>query len=191
MTGSKALFAFLCALISLAFTPLAFPQPDCITPDYIEELNQGVIHKRYARVQGVNARLYVALDPIMSSPNFEDLPYRHEEDNEMIKRDFERLMNQNIDEVIIWKFRRYGLGAAVAFSNGCGIEGYGEPDNYNKLTLMHDAYELVTEEGLDSSSVRDAIDQLLNASRYAGLDGREDKIDTIINTIRPLIKNSN
>lgn len=190
MTTNKLLLPFLCACCVLLFASQAASQPDCATVEYIEDLNRNVIDKRIAHIKGKNARVFIALDPIWSAPEFDDVPYRHEEDMKMINKNFKHLMEQDINEVIVWNFRLPGgLAAAVPFKDNCAVSGYGEPDHLEKLIIMHETLLLISEYGADDQSVRDGIEKLLMVSRYARFTPHDDKIDKIINKIRPLMTN--
>jgi hypothetical protein len=167
---------------------IAAPQPDCLTVRYVENLNKQVFDKPIAHVKGINARVFVALDPIMSAPEFDDVPYRHPEDMEIIQNQFQKLMSQGIDEVVVWKFRRSGLGVAVPFKKGCVVNGYAEPDQLQKLILMHEAFIFITQHGVDDPSVRGKLEKLLMVSRYANFPTHGKKIDSIIKKVRSLLR---
>ncbi len=160
-------------------------QSGCRTPEYIETLNKTIIEKRIAHIKGENAIVFVLLDPHWSLPDFDDVPYRHEEDMANIKKELNALIAGGIDEVIVWKFRRPSiLGAAVGFKDNCVVSGYGEPDMVGKLTAMHEAFLLIIERGADDPSVRDSIRKVLEHTPYKP---DEDKINKVINKIHPLI----
>lgn len=189
MIAKKLLLPFLCACCVALFSSQATSQSDCQTIGYIEDLNKSVLDKRVAHIKGTNARLFIALDPIWSMPEFDDVPYRHPEDMKMIKKDFAHLMKQGIDEVIVWKFQRpAGLAVAVPFNNGCAVSGYGEPDELEKLIIMHEIFLLIAKHDVDDSRVRNSIKRLLMGSHYAShfSDGM---IDIIIDKVRPLMAN--
>jgi len=97
-------------------------------------------------------------------------------------------MNQGIDEVVVWKFRRSGLGVAVPFKKGCAVTGYGELDQLQKLILMHEAFTVITQHGVDDPSVRDKLEKLLMVSRYANFPPHGNKIDAIIKKVRSLLR---
>ena len=189
MTLNKALITsvFICTVF--LFNADAQSQSDCETVKSIEDLNKGILDRRVVHIKGENARIFVALDPIWSMPEFHDVPYRHEEDMIRVKKDFKQLMEQGIDEVIVWGAKRpEGLGLALAFKEGCLVKGYGEPDYLSKLIPMHETYLLITKYSLDHPSVRDSIEKTLINSRYGKHLPHDNKIDAIINNIRPLIK---
>lgn len=190
MAANRLLLSFLCAYCVFVFAPQVASQPDCQTVEYIEDLNKRVFDKRVAHIKGTNARVFVALDPIWSTPEFDDVPYRHPEDMQMIKKDFARLMKQGVDEVIVWKYRRpTGLAVAVPFSNGCAVSGYGEPDELEKIIIMHETLLLISEHGVDHSKVRNSIKRLLMVSRFAS-HFNDEMIDIIIDKHRPLMTNT-
>lgn len=175
------------ALLALSVALFVMPapagaQPDCQTPEYVETLNKNVLEKRIAHIKGTNAIVFMLLDPVWSLPDFDDVPYRHEEDMTNIKNNLERLIEEGVDEVIAWKFRQPGLGSAVAFKDGCAVRGYGEPDMIDKIISMNEAFVLITERGVDDPSVRESIRKLLMQTPYRPDD---DKIDAIISKIRP------
>lgn len=190
MAANRLLLPFLCAFSVLVFAPQAASQPDCQTVEYIEDLNKSALDKRVAHIKGTNARVFVALDPIWSTPEFDDVLYRHPEDMQMIKKDFARLMKQGIDEVVVWKFRRQaGLAVAVLFNNGCVVSGYGEPDELEKVILMHETLLLIAEHGVDDSRVRNSIKRVLMVSRFAR-HFNDEMIGIIIDKLRPLMTNT-
>jgi hypothetical protein len=158
--------------------------PDCATIEYIETLNESVLEKRVVHITGKNAVGFVALDPVWSRPDFDNVPYRHEEDMANIRDAFKTLTKAGVDEVIVWKFRRPGLGVATVFKAGCAVRVYGEPDSIDKLDAMHEVFLLISRHGIDDPSVRKSIKQLLAVDNYTP---DEDKIDKIINKVRPLI----
>jgi len=190
MDPNRLLLSFLCVCSVSVVAPQAASQPDCQTVEYIEELNKSVLDKRIAHIKGTNARVFVALDPIWSSPEFDAVPYRNPEDMQRRKKDFARLMKQGIDEVIVWKFRRpSGLAAAMPFNKGCAVSEYGEPDILVKIIIMHETLLLISEHGLNDSRVRDSIKKLLMVSIYAP-HFNDEMIDIIINKLRPLMSNT-
>lgn len=177
------LLAFFLSSVALQ----AGAQPECITSEYIESLNKKVIDKRIAHIEGDNAKLFLALDPFWSAPQFTAVPYRNPARMEERQLAFKKLKNAHIDEVLIWAFKRpTGIGAAMPFSRGCAVYGYGEPDDLEKLVLMHEAQFLVSQQGLDSTPVRSRIKELLMVSIYAPY-ANEDMIDIVINNVRPLL----
>ena len=161
MTAKRFLLLLLTACCASLLATSAVSQPDCRTPKYIETLNKSVLEKKIAHIKGTNAIVFVLLDPVWSLPDFDDVPYRHEEDMANIRSDLERLIKEGVDEVIAWKFRQPGLGVAVAFKEGCAVRGYGEPDMIDKIVSMNEAFVRIIEHGLDDPSVRESIRKLL------------------------------
>jgi hypothetical protein len=186
MTAKGLLLPLLCVFTPFLYATNVASQPDCATVKYIETLNGSALEKRVAHIKGRNAIAFIALDPIFSESEFGDVAHRyHPEDLKKIKRDFVHLTEQGIDEVVVWKFRRpAALGVAVAFKAGCAVSGYGEPDLLDKLIAMHKTFLLISEHGIDHPSVRDSIKKILVLSNYFP---DEDKIDKMINKVRPLI----
>lgn len=184
MTAKRVLPLLLTACCASLLATSAVSQPDCQTPEYIETLNKNVVESRIAHIKGTNAIVFVLLDPVWSLPDFDDVPYRHEEDMANIRNDLEELIEEGIDEVIAWKFRQPGLGSALAFKDGCVVRGYGEPDFVDKLIAMNEAFVLIAKHGVDDPSVRQGIGKLLKQTPYKPDD---DKIDKIINKIRPFV----
>jgi hypothetical protein len=190
MKVQKLLSPFLCACCVSLFSSEALSQPDCKTIGYLEELNKGVVGKRVAHIKGTNAKLFIALDPIWSLPKFDSVPYRHPKEMNMIKEDFAGLMEQRIDEVVIWNFQRLaGLAVAVPFSKGCAVSGYGEPDELEKLIIMHETLLLISKHGVDHSRVKNGIKRLLMVNYADYFD--DAMIEIIIDQLRPLIGNNN
>lgn len=190
MTVNRLIFTFLLLCGTCAFIPQAVSQPDCQSPQFIEELNQGIV-ERTAHIKGDNAILFIALDPVFSAPEFDyGDHYRDEHYIEAMKSARESLYGEVIDEVIVWRILTSGtLGAAVAFREGCAVEGHGEPDHYDKLMLMHKAYLEISRHGLDATSTRNSIKKLLLRSRYSGMY-KDEMIDIVINNLRPLMANT-
>lgn len=130
----------------------ALSQANCDTIGSIENLNKSVFGKRVAHIKGTNAKLFIALDPHWSLPEFDNVPYWHPEDMKMIKKNFAHLMKQGIDEVVVRKFRRRSrLAVAILFDHGCAVSGYGEPGQLKKLIIMHKTILLISKHGLDDS----------------------------------------
>lgn len=162
----------------------------CQSPRDIEKINRGLT-TRFFHIKGKNAKLFIALDPIWSMPDFDNVPYRHPDDMKSIKEKFAYLMKQEIDEIVVWKFKRHaGLAAAVPFHNGCAVKGYGSPDDREKLTLMRKTVRLIPKHGLDDPMVRDSIKSLLVVSRYRA-SYEDNMIDIMIDKLRPLMEDKN
>ena len=184
ITARKMLLLLaLCSLPQMPTTVVA--QPACITPNYVEDLNRSVFEKRIAHIKGESAIVFILLDPIWSLPDFEDVPYRVEEDMENIRAGFARLVREGVDEVLVWKFRMPGLGAVVLFRGGCAVQGYGEPDMIEKIAAMNDEFKRITKLGPEDPSVRETIRRVLQQTPYEPDNG---KIDVILNKIRPFVK---
>jgi len=157
---------------------------DCMTLQDVENINKNVIGDQIAHIKGKNAIIFIVLDPYWSVPDFDNVPYRHPEDMAITRNTFNELVKQDIDEVVAWKFHRFGLGAAIALNNGCVFSKYGEPDKVDKLIAMHKAFQLIVNIGLDSLSVRESIKNILQTTHYGSTNERVDKI---ISKVRPFI----
>ena len=191
MKSKTLLLPVLCACCLSVFSSEAVSQSNCHTIGSIEKLNKSVFNKRVAHIKGTNTKLFIALDPYWSMPEFDNVPYRHPEDMKMIKKNFAHLMQQEIDEVVVWKFRRpSGMGAAVPFAKGCAVPGYGEPDQLKKLNLMHEALLLISRRGLSDSSVRNNIKRLLMLRPSVESHFNDAMIDIMIDKLRPLLANA-
>ena len=162
--------------------------PECMTIKDVEEINRGGI-SRVAHFKGKDARVFVALDPIWSEPEFQYEGYRDEAFIASVKQGREALAAAGIDELVLWKLKARGgrLGAAAPFKDGCAVSGYGEPDLMEKLTLMKKTTRLISKHGLDDRRVRDSIQKRLMASRYA-THYNDEMVDIMIDRIRPLIE---
>jgi len=160
--------------------------PECMTIKDVEHINRGSI-SRVAQFKGKDARIFVALDPIWSEPEFQYEGHRDEAFIASVKQGREALAAAGIDELVLWKLKARGgrLGVAVPFKDGCAVSGYGEPDLMEKLTLMKETTRLISKRGWDDPKVRDSIKELLMASRYASFYNDE-MVDIMIDRIRPL-----
>lgn len=169
---------------SQASSTIPATPPGCQTPEYIEKLNHYNL-KQVARVKSANAKLLIALDPVLSEPDFHYEGYRDESFISSMEALRKKLAEARVDEVIIWQLTRHArLGVAVPFDKGCALDGlYGEPDMLEKLQQMHKTYLLIMERGLDDPSVRDGIKQILMTSRYAG-HYNDAMVDAMIATVR-------
>lgn len=161
---------------------------ECTSIEDVDRINKGAI-KRVAHFKNHNARIFVALDPIWSEPEFEYEGHRDEHFIASVRQRREELSQSAIDELVLWKLTSAGgrLGVAVPFKNGCAVSGYGEPDLIEKLTLMETTTLLISKRGLDDERVRDSIRKLLMASRYAS-HYNDEMVDTMIARLRPLIQ---
>jgi len=184
MSAKQSLLLLLIACCASVSTS-AVAQPACQTPAQVETLNKGVLEKKIAHVKGENAIVFIVLDPIWSLPDFEDVPYRVEEDMENIRTGFDRLVREGVDEVVAWRFRMPGLGAVLPFRGGCAVQGYGEPDMIEKIVAMNEAFRRIIKLGPDDPSVRESIRSVLQQTPYEPDDG---KMDVILNKVRPFVK---
>lgn len=188
MSTNKYLFSLLFLFGISVIVTQAISQPDCQSPEYIESINSGEL-ERTAHIEGDNAILFIALDPIFSDPEFDyGDHYRDEHFTKAITSNRVSLFSSGIDEVVVWRLPNRILGAAVGFKDGCAVSGYGEPDYYDKLALMHKAFLEISKHGLDTPSSRASIKNLLLESRYSGFY-KDEMIDAVINNLRPLIAN--
>lgn len=142
----------------------------CMTAKDIETINRGIL-KRGFHITGKNAKIFLAVDPRLL----------------VLEGHFALLMEQDIDEIMIWRFkRRPGLGAAVPFVKGCAAEGYGEPDMFEKLKLMQEVVVSIDQYGVDHSVVRDKIRRLLPKPATATPEELEAQTDKIISRVRAI-----
>ena len=168
-------------------SPQASSQPDCQTAKYIEDINGGNI-KRAVHIKGKDAIVFLALDPALSAPEFDyGDNYRDEYFIEAMKNARKSLYESGIDEVIVWRLQRRTLGVAVGFKEGCAVKGYGTPDTYEKLMLMHKSFLLISEHGLDDPLVRDSIKKLVMSTPFSHFY-KDEMVDIIIDNLRPLMK---
>jgi hypothetical protein len=160
-----------CLAAGCASVPSPTARPDCITAKYIENLNRLSKSNRMFELKGVNAKIFLALDPRLLT--YTDV--------------YSRLVAQDIDELIAWKIRRdLPLATAVPFAKGCAVSGYGEPDEEDKLRLMYQGVVAISKNGIDDASSR-AIVQKLVLHEY--LKANETKTTSIIERVRRLLKN--
>lgn len=145
----------------------------CITAKDIETINKGIV-KRAFHIKGRNAKIFLAVDPRLLT----------------LEGHFALLMEQDIDEIRVWKFKQPpGLGAAVPFVNGCAAEGYGEPDMFEKLKLMQEVVVSIDKYGVDHDMVRDKIGRLLlPESPTATPEVLETQTDKIISRVRAIVE---
>lgn len=186
MKATDRLFALLVSLGMSFVTLPAVAQPDCQKVGDIEALNQGKL-RRTARIEGRDAILFIALDPVFSAPEFDfGDQYRDEYFIDTIKSARESLYGAGIDQVVVWRLPRRSMGVAVPFKDGCAVSGYGEPDDHDKLMTMNATFLEISRFGLDAPSVRGSIERLLKNSRYRRIYNDE-MIDVVIGNLRPLI----
>lgn len=157
------------SLLTAGYVSDAMPAspPHCITPESIERLNDLTEDDRLFRLQGKYARMFLALDPRVSDPTLVGL------------------MERDIDELIAWNIRVFEgsrLGAAVPFSNGCAVEGYGEPDTMPKLWMMKDTVDMIAKGGTNDPALRSVVRHLFDMPSQA----EEAEIDAIVERIRRL-----
>ena len=187
MNTMRVILTILIISFCFAGTSNAAPETECATIEYIEKLNNGSL-ERVAHIKGENAIVFMALDPSWSEPEFQYEGYRDEHFIAATKGMRKSLMAMGVDEIVVWKLPRPILGTAVPFVKGCAVEGAGGLDYLDKLLLMHEVYLLVTEHGLEDSSIRDGIKRLILASSYAP-HLSDDMIDTMIGNIRIVVAN--
>jgi hypothetical protein len=174
----------LCGLI--AFVSGGAAQGTCDSPESIERMNGDQL-ERVSHIEGEDAILFIALDPVWSAPEIQDEDYQGYRDEHFIAaiRDMrDALLEARIDEVVIWRLSRpSGMGVAVPFRDGCAVSLYGEPDFANKLETMSEAFEAISANGLEHPSVRRIIEELLMKSRYGPF--YEDRMaDAVIDNLR-------
>lgn len=148
--------AFGIALSATVCVPAAAALPDtgtntkivdddeCVTVESIARTNRGIIEEEF-RLADEQARMFLAADPAML-----DFP-----------EDFDRLTRSPIDETVVWRHkRRKTIGMAVPFSAGCAVQGYGEPDLFEKLEAMRHLVLLISDRGPDSLEVQSTLRNL-------------------------------
>ncbi len=193
MNTNKLLLQIIFVCLAFTVVPEAASQQGCQTPEDIETLNKEVFDRRLAHINGQGAMMFIALDPHWSRPEFVTIPYRHPDDMTMIMQSYAQLISQGVDEVIVWQFgRRIGLGATVPFKGGCAINGYGEPDEAEKLSMMNKVYMQINKHGLDSPVVREGIKQLIMRELEPYQDESiydDSMIEIMINKLRQLVMN--
>jgi len=173
----------LTAVVAACASSITGPNSEAIKE--VERMNQGVFSKRAAHFQAPDALLFVALDPVWSTPDFDNVPFRHPQDMRMIKDAYRDILKQGVEEVVVWKFKRGGMGSAIAFKEGTTVKGYGEPDSFTKLMSMQDTLKTIRRNGIDDPSVRDSLKKLLMASRFES-NFDVTMIDAMIRRIRPI-----
>lgn len=176
---------YIIVFCSLVIAQPVYSQPECATAEFIEEMNQGAL-ERVAHIRGKNAILFIALDPAWSAPEFDyEHRYRDEHYIAAMKRMRETLQQVGIDEIIIWRLGRpETMGTAIPFKAGCAVQGYGEPDSLDKLMNMHKSYVLISQHGLDHSSVKESIGKIVGIGSYAD-------VRIVIENLRTLMKRIN
>lgn len=117
----------------------------CTTARDVDAMN-GRAAKRIFHLEGVDAKIFLALDPYLVDD----------------KVFLDRIMEQDIDEIIVWRLTAMPmLAAAVPFANGCAIYEYGEPDQLDKITAMRDVVELIRGRGVEDHVVKARIASLM------------------------------
>jgi len=144
--------------------------PDtCTRAADIEAMNQGGIRRMFS-LEGIDAEVFLALDPrLLSYPDVLDL-----------------LLEQEVDQIVVWRISAIGLAAAVPFANGCAVPGYGEPDLIEKIDLMAEIARLIDRRGLDDSRVRRRIQALWEHEPSS--DDVDSQTDALIAKVRSLIE---
>ena len=145
----------------------------CQTAKDIEAMNKGVIIRLF-NLKGLNAKIFLALDPRLLESN----------------RTFDLLMEQNVNEIIVWRLKQmHGLAAAVPFADGCAVKGYGEPDELAKINAMRDVVNLIRVRGLKHRSVRDKVRDLMQYGMpKVPPKVLETQVDTVLKRIQALLK---
>ena len=157
MTTNRLILALLCVCGIFACAPITASQQDCITVSQVERTNKRVFVGRVAHVNGFNAQVLIALDPYWSGSEIQRLHNPNVVGVDQSEKQFVQLMEQ-IDEVIIWEFKRSGLAAAIAFKDGCAVSGYGGPDHLEKLTIKDPSnLHYVTQTTLSVDETKDII----------------------------------
>ena len=143
----------------------------CTTVADIEKTNRGVA-RRVFTLRGIDAKIFLALDPrLLKYPEL-----------------LEPLMEQDIDEIVVWRLvNTYGLGAAVPFSGGCAVDGYGEPDMIDKIKLMKDVVKLIKRHGPDDKRVRSRMEGLWEYEPPLRESELEAEVDAVLARVRSLL----
>ena len=146
-------------------------QRPCTTVADLEEMNRGGIRHLFT-LRGIDAKIFLALDPrLLKYPELLEL-----------------LMEQDVDEIVAWKLvQRYSLGAAVPFSGGCAVDGYGEPDMIDKIKLMKDVVKLIKRHGPDDRRVRSRMDGLWGYEPPLRQNELGAEVDAVLARVRSLV----
>jgi|GEM_PF-4510839 len=150
--------------------------PSCVTSADVEKMNRGNISRLF-RLQGIDARIFLALDPSLLTPDT-----------------FELLMEQDIDEIVAWDVSHAmgggGLAAAIPFSGGCRVSGYGGPDHLEKIEFMRDIVRLIKRRGVDDERVKSRMVDDLKYAWGATQEEWETKIDAMLARVRSLLESA-
>lgn len=144
-----ALSAAVCVPAAAAFSDSStntrtIDDDECVTVQSIVQTNHGIIEEEF-RLADEQARMFLAADPALL-----DFP-----------EDFDRLTRSPIDEMVIWRHKRMKtIGMAVALSAGCAVQGYGEPDLFEKLVAMRKLVLLMSNRGPGSLEVQSELRNL-------------------------------
>ena len=143
----------------------------CTTVADIKEMNRGVARRLFT-LREIDAKLFLALDPrLLKYPEL-----------------LEPLMEQDVDEIVVWRLvKTYGLGAAVPFSGGCAVDGYGEPDMIDKIKLMKDVVKLIKRHGPDDKRVRSRLEDLWEYEPPLRQSELEAEVDSVLARVRSLL----
>jgi ankyrin repeat protein len=143
----------------------------CTTVADIKEMNRGGIRRLFT-LRGIDAKVFLALDPrLLNSP-----------------KAFELLMEQDVDEIIAWRLaQRRILGAAVPFSGGCVVDGYGEPDMIDKIKLMEDILRLIKRHGPNDKRVRSRMEGLWEYEAPLPQNDLEAQVGALLDRVRFLL----
>ena len=143
----------------------------CTTVADIKEMNRGVARRQFT-LRGIDAKIFLALDPrLLKYPEL-----------------LEPLMDQDVDEIVVWRLvKTHGLGAAVPFSGGCAVDGYGEPDMIDKIKLMKDVVKLIKRHGPDDKRVRSRTEGLWEYEPPLRESELEAEVDAVLARVRSLL----
>ena len=97
-------------------------------------------------------------------------------------------MEQDVDEIIAWRLTQLQtLGAAIPFSEGCAVDGYGEPDMIDKIKLMKDVVILIKRHGPDDKRVRSRMEGLWEYEPPLRQNELEAEVDAVLARVRSLL----
>ena len=143
----------------------------CTTVADIKKMNRGGIRRLFT-LRGIDAKIFLALDPrLLNYPEALEL-----------------LLEQDVDEIIAWRLKQLQtLGAAIPFSEGCAVDGYGEPDMIDKIKLMEDILRLIKRHGPNDKRVRLRIEGLWEYEAPLPQSDLEAQIDALLDRVRSLL----